>query len=122
MTKLHDSIPLYLRVPRNTLWLCIALVLLVAIAVLNPVQLPVVLYKMSLIAIAVVMGYWIDRALFPYARPDGYLATDWRYGTKEPEFSADYMVVQNHMSAFVAATVRRGLIVSATIIAVSVGL
>lgn len=54
------SIPLWRRAPRTITWL-----LLAAIAMVAPAQLPVVLYKAALVALAVVLGYWPDRALFP---------------------------------------------------------
>lgn len=118
----NDTIPVWLRAPRATLWLLIAAVLLLAIAALSPVQLPVVLYKVALIALAGVLGYWLDRGLFPYARPDGYLVRDWRRGTDEPEWNVDFPVVQHHMRAFCAAMLRRALVVSAVVIGVATGL
>ena len=81
---MKDFIPLWLRAPRSSLFLVIAVLLLAVIAVVSPAQLPVVLYKAALIALAAVIGYWLDRALFPYARPDSYLWRDWRKGTDEP--------------------------------------
>lgn len=116
------SIPLHLRAPRNSLWLAMAAVLLLLIALVSPKQLPVVLYKTSLIALAAVLGYWLDRALFPYARPDSYLARDWRLGTDEPEDVADYTVVPNHMPAFCVALIRRAVIVGAVILGMAAGL
>ena len=60
-----------LRAPRMTLWTIIALCLLLALAEIRPEQLQVVLYKAGLVTLAAVIGYWIDRSLFPYreARP-----------------------------------------------------
>ena len=46
-----------------------ALVLSLAVFLVAPQQLPVSLYKLNLIALAAVAGYWIDRSVFPYARP-----------------------------------------------------
>jgi len=51
-------------------WLLISVVLLVAIWFTAPQQLGVSMYKLSLITTAAWVGYWIDRSLFPYARPD----------------------------------------------------
>ena len=68
--SLKSHIPLWLRAPRNSLFIVLAALLLAVIAMVSPVQLPVVLYKAALIALAAVIGYWLDRALFPYARPD----------------------------------------------------
>lgn len=67
------------KCPRLFGWLVVTLLLLVAIAFLAPQQLPVSLYKLSLVSMAGVVGYWLDRSLFPYARPDAlsdYCAVD----------------------------------------------
>lgn len=120
--KLSDNIPPWLRTPRNSLWLIAAIVLLALIAMVSPVQLPVVLYKASLIALAAVLGYWLDRALFPYARPDSYLVRDWRRGSDEPDDDADFPVVTHHMRAFCTAMMRRAVIVGAVVIGVALGL
>lgn len=120
--KLSDSIPVWLRAPRNSLWLAAAVVLLALIAVISPVQLPVVLYKAALVALAVVMGYWLDRALFPYARPDGFLERDWRLGTDEPEFGADYRVVKGYETVYSLAMLRRAVLVGVVIVGIALGL
>lgn len=59
--------------PRLSTWLFISIGLLAVLAMLNPQQLPVVLYKLSLVSLGAVLGYWIDRSLFPYARPHCFL-------------------------------------------------
>ncbi|GLT22665.1 membrane protein [Zoogloea oryzae] len=67
------------KCPRLFGWLIVTILLLVAIAFLAPQQLPVSLYKLSLVSMAGVVGYWLDRSLFPYARPDAltdYCAVD----------------------------------------------
>ena len=119
---IKPHIPLWLRAPRNSLFLVLAVVLLACIAVVSPVQLPVALYKLTLIALAAVIGYWLDRALFPYARPDGYLGTDWRYGTDEPVGDVDYPVVAGYELVFVWAMIRRAVIVGACMLAMAAGL
>ncbi len=119
---LSNTIPLWLRAPRNSLWLVLAACLLAVIALVSPVQLPVVLYKAALIALAAVLGYWLDRALFPYARPDSFLQRDWRYGTEEPQGDADFPVVASHMLAYCTALLRRALVVGAVVIGVAMGL
>jgi hypothetical protein len=68
--SLKTSIPVWLRAPRNSLFLLLAVALLGLLALVSPAQLPVALYKLTLISLAAVAGYWSDRALFPYARPD----------------------------------------------------
>jgi len=53
-----------------TNWALITIALLLALAVVAPTKMPVVLYKCGLVTLGGVLGYWIDRALFPYARPN----------------------------------------------------
>lgn len=83
-------------------WLLYALTLTAMIAWLAPQQMGVTAYKLSLIALAAVAGYWIDRSAFPYARPD------------------DRSVIGND-SRFAYAMQRRALIISACIMGVSLG-
>ncbi len=45
-----------------------AAVLLALVYWVSPAQFPVVLHKMSLTTLGGVMGYWLDRHLFPDAR------------------------------------------------------
>lgn len=55
-------------------WLALAAVLAVAVALIAPQQLPVLAYKVLLLTVGALAGYWLDRSLFPYARPDWFLA------------------------------------------------
>ena len=74
------------QLPRLTSWWLIALALSVLVFLLAPQQIPVSLYKVNLIALAAVAGYWIDRKVFPYARPIAEvpralaLFAAWHYG------------------------------------------
>lgn len=43
--------------------------LLALIGAFAPQQLPVVLYKLVLVTLFGFAGYWVDRFIFPYARP-----------------------------------------------------
>ncbi|MBU0593372.1 MAG: putative holin [Gammaproteobacteria bacterium] len=70
---------------------------------LAPQQLPVTMYKISLITLAGLVGYWLDRSLFPYARPDAFVASH----VNDTRFSA--------------AMIRRAVIVGSTILGVSLG-
>lgn len=58
-----------------TNWTVITLILLIGLSVVAPTKLPVVLYKAGLVTLGGVLGYWIDRALFPYARPNRVMRT-----------------------------------------------
>lgn len=65
--------------PRMSGWLVIVFVLMVAVWLIAPHQLTVALYKLSLVTLAAVAGYWLDRSIFPYARPhELFGATDVR--------------------------------------------
>jgi len=81
-------------------WAGIALVLSLAIAIVAPHQIGVTVYKLSLVSLAAVAGYWIDRSLFYYARPD------------------DLSLSQTETAA---AYLRRAIVVGACIIGVSLG-
>jgi hypothetical protein len=122
LSQLRDSVPLLLKLPRTTLWLLVAVLLLAAVGLVSLVQLPVVLYKAALVALGAVLGYWIDRGLFPYARPDGYLVRDWRRGTDEPEGEADFPVASGYQNVFIAALLRRAILAAAVIVALATGL
>lgn len=89
-----------MRLPRLVDWIAISVVLTLAIGIIAPQQLPVTLYKLSLVSLAASVGYWIDRSMFPYARPDELTLTDQQVA---------------------AAFLRRALIVGACIIGVSLG-
>jgi hypothetical protein len=51
-------------------WWAIAVLALALIAYFHPQQLGVTLYKVSLVSLFAVLGFRLDRAIFPYARPD----------------------------------------------------
>lgn len=82
----------------------VALALIAAIAILAPQQLPVFVWKFAILAFAAVAGYWLDRHLFPYARPHQYAdVRSWNYSA----------------ISFAAVMLRRALVVGACIIAAS---
>lgn len=92
------------RLPRMADWIIVTILLTILIYLLAPQQLPVTIYKLSLITTAAVLGYWIDRSLFPYARPDNQSFID----TKAHQLIA-------------AAMLRRAIIVGCAILGVSLG-
>lgn len=116
-----------LRLPRMLDWLVYALVLALAVWLLAPQQLPVSLYKLSLVSLAAVAGYWVDRSLFPYARPDAFLAFD---ADDEPEEASgpdgEMLVLrqtcdQPLLRLMGVCMLRRAIIVAAAMISVSLG-
>lgn len=107
--------------PRLADWLLIAALLVMTVLLLAPYQLPVGVFKLCLVAMAGVAGYYFDRSVFPYARPDGYLCMDWRGGSEEREYSPDYEVVEGCQLVFAAAQIRRAIVIAAFMIAVGLG-
>jgi len=67
---------------------------------LAPQQLPVILYKVALVVLAGTAGYFLDRWIFPYARPHE-VAGEWRD---------------------ISCMIRRAIIVAAAMLAVGLGL
>jgi hypothetical protein len=51
-------------------WLFLSVLTLACTLVLAPAQAVVLIWSLSKLALAAYLGYWIDRTLFPYARPD----------------------------------------------------
>jgi hypothetical protein len=90
-------------------WLLVSLALTVAVAATAPTQLPVSLYKLSLITSAAWVAYWIDRSLFPYARPDAFLIQPEKPATPEMQL------------AFGLAQLRRAIIIGAAMVGVALG-
>lgn len=111
------------KFPRMIGWLIVALVLSMLLLALAPQQLPVTLYKINLIFIAGWLGYWLDRALFPYARPDRFLESQEENDlTRDDDglnFNLSYTPPRDLLAA--SAMIRRALIVAAAMLAVGMG-
>lgn len=118
-------------------WYLVAIILFSVITLLSPQQLPIVVYKLSLVLISAIVGYHLDRALFPYSSPGSYLYQDWRsqgknYYTKlyvkegedeiPTKYAAEYPVLDEYRTLFAVVLIRRALIVSAVILGVTLGL
>lgn len=101
-----------MHTPRMTVSAVVAAALLGLLALLAPHQLLIVLYKLALVILAGVAGYWLDRALFPYARP---------HVSRTP-INGKQMAVGGDVLPYVAAQIRRALIVAACMVAVGLGL
>lgn len=121
--------PIHQRVPRLSGWLLITICLMAAIWFVAPQQLPVSLYKLSLVVMAAVVGYWLDRSLFPYARPDSFqelvyqLPTLFNRGEEVKYDSGEDLVAardpQNLL--FATAMLRRAIIVGCAMLAMGLG-
>lgn len=113
--------------PRMSATLAGAILLLLVIAYIAPQQLPVTIYKLSLITIAAVIGYWVDREIFPYARPDRFIDSALP-SIKEPllDETDDAILLidpgaNNRAFLFAEAQKRRALIVVGFAIATAIG-
>lgn len=120
--------PLSAPVPRLSGWAVITVLLLVAVWLLAPQQLPVSLYKLSLVTLAAVIGYWLDRSLFPYARPDTFqqfedaiLADDDAIAANNGDPDVLVTIGSSTDVLFAAAMIRRALIVGAAMLAMGLG-
>jgi hypothetical protein len=111
-----------MKMPRMLLWLVLTLVL-IALAYVVQAEFPgslaaVSLYKAHLLVLGGWVGYWLDRALFPYARPHQYseLADD-----PEDVANHDAAVLDVVTDAFSQSMLRRAIIVAACVVAVCLG-
>ena len=91
----------------------VALGLQIALLLISPAQVPVVLYKLALVMLAV----------FPFATPDSYLDDDWKRAPGAVRLRcADFAIAKGYLWPFVMACLRRAAVVAAFVVAVSVGL
>lgn len=114
---------------RMAVWLFVSLALAGIIAAIAPKLLPVSIYKLSLITSAAWVAYWIDRSLFPYARPDAFLpnlpvfSVGGPYCPGTAQVVAEGLTVMDEklLQAFSMAQLRRAIIIAAAMIAVALG-
>ncbi len=93
----------------------ITVLALVGALVISPVQIPVVLFKLSLVTLAAVASYWIDKILNPHV-DNGVLAnivSSSDFNEKEREIAHELLK---------AAMIRRALITVAIVLGVCLGL
>ena len=93
---------------RMWVWALLAIIFLAGVWIVSPAQLPVVLYKLGLVTTAGYGGYWLDRTMFPYARPSAYLPRD---------RADDRMLL-----GAILMMIRRALVVAACMLSVGMGL
>ena len=53
----------------RTIFVVVSIMLLTAVFLISPAQIPVIIFKASLVTLAAILGYWIDYLLFPHMRP-----------------------------------------------------
>ena len=114
----------YKRVPRLTGWALITLVLMAIVTAIAPHQFPVSVYKLSLVSLAGVVGYWLDRALFPYLRPD--VCLQFNAVDPDPDDGTQGCVLEGQpddtlLRLMGVAMLRRAIIVAAAMVAIGLG-
>ncbi|AJX83180.1 Mu-like phage protein, BcepMu family [Burkholderia pseudomallei] len=94
-----------LKAPRLTVWLIasIVLALLAYTTRQSDPLLSITFYKAHLMSLGGWGGYWLDRLIFPYARPHEFVEGD---------------VDAHCVAGFQAASIRRAIIVAASLICV----
>lgn len=116
-----------MKIPRLFGWLIATVILIGLIALLSPQQLPVSLYKLSLVVTAGVVGYWLDRSLFPYARPDQFIVhVDPIEDACDADLDGDcklipFELVDGDGFVFALAMLRRAIIVGCSMLAMGLG-
>lgn len=118
-----------MKFPRLFEWLLATLLLLALIWLLFPQQLGVSLYKLSLVSMAGLVGYWLDRSLFPYARPDLFLETALPLNEEDIDINfsdSDLKVipceiVEGDGFVFAMSMLRRAIIVGCAMLAMGLG-
>jgi len=106
--------------PRLSFWIVITLALTLAVGLLAPHQLGVTLYKISLVSLAAVLGYWIDRSVFPYARPHYPLMIPQAEKDEPSPYVHPHHTPEGCQYDEVA-TLRRAILMAAVIIAIALG-
>ena len=84
-------------------WWLLALAALAIVGYIRPEQLEIVVYKLSLLCLAGVIGLHFDRAVCPYARPED-------------------LMDKGEEKLCLAAMVRRAIIIAGAMLAMAMGL
>lgn len=109
-----------MKLPRLFGLIVLNVILIGILIAIAPQQVPLTLYKLSLVTLAGLVGYWLDRALFPYARPDSFQAWTGVDFTDRPSIS--FIRVRNHFElVFAACLIRRAIIVGCAMLAMGLG-
>jgi len=109
------------KLPRLFGLLLLNVVLICIVLAFSP-QLPVTLYKLSLVTLAGFAGYWLDRALFPYARPDDFVVYLQEVSTFSPDNHYQKVRVKSdYQWAFCVSMLRRAIVVGAAMLSLGLG-
>lgn len=97
-------------------WLLLALIATAVVALLAPYQLGVLVWSLSKLAFGAYLGYWIDRTIYPYARPHDLFLIANRLASRDLNSGARHMRQQASL-----ATLRRAAVMAAAILALGLG-
>ena len=104
--------------------LVITVLLLASVGVWAPQQVEVILFKICLVTLAALLGYWVDRVIFPYGRlhelKDEMKSS--QNNSKSNDKNARIEDAKNKTSSFNSGQIRRAIIIFGTILGVCLGL
>lgn len=101
-------------------WLAGAILATTAVAIIAPYQLGVLVWSLSKLSLGAYLGYWIDRSVYPYARPhvaEVEARQPWAEVVGEHNVDAEARWLQ----AGGLRQLRRAIIIAAAIIALGLG-
>ncbi len=86
----------------------------------DPSKMWLMFYAIVKIAVGAYSGYWVDRVVFPYARPDSYLKRDHQLSVYETDNESEHNMVVNTWPTgeelLSKAALRRAVIIAACIL------
>jgi hypothetical protein len=100
-------------------WLAVSALLLGAVALLAPQQMPVLANKLLLVTLAAWLGYWLSVSAFPSARPGHllYLIDHLNADAKPPN---EWELLLGRLAA--TSILSRAILMGACMLAVSLGI
>lgn len=101
-------------------WALVAIATAVGLYFLAPEQIGLLLLKTSYITIALVIGYYADRVLFPYCRPHIAKKSVWvEVGYGHNGKIEEHIELTN---IYIASMIRRAIVVAAVVIGFAIAL
>lgn len=97
-------------------WLVFALIATAVVFVLAPHQIGLLVWSLSKLCFGAYLGYWIDRTIYPYARPHDLFHAAERYEGQKLRRAANHL---RHQASL--ATLRRAAVMAAAIVALGLG-
>lgn len=114
----------YLKTGKMLLFLLVLFFcLMLFMALFYTDQFVLAVYKVCLVLVGLCTGAVFDIALFPYAKPHGYLAGNWRTNIRENKKNeADFPILTGLETAFFIACIRRMLFAVSVMFGVCIAL